>query len=56
MPTQAVLFDFDGTLVDSERDIVDAMADEVLFGDLAKGGRVRVDAADGEFQVDFSGS
>ena len=37
-----------------QRKIVDAMADEVLFGDLAKGGRVRVDAADGEFQFEYS--
>ena len=37
-----------------QRDIVDAMADEVLFGDLTKGGNVRVDAADGEFEFHFS--
>ncbi len=37
-----------------QRKIVDAMADEVLFGDLAKGGRVRVDAVDGEFQFEYS--
>jgi ATP-dependent Clp protease ATP-binding subunit ClpA len=37
-----------------QRKIVDAMADEVLFGDLANGGRVRVDAVDGEFQFEYS--
>ena len=39
-----------------QRDIVDAMADEVLFGSLDKGGRVKVDAEDGEFTFDFSSS
>ncbi|MCP4039981.1 MAG: ATP-dependent Clp protease ATP-binding subunit ClpA [bacterium] len=37
-----------------QRDIVDAMADEVLFGSLAKGGRARVDAVDGEFRFEYS--
>jgi hypothetical protein len=32
------------------------MADEVLFGDLAKGGRVKVDAAEGEFRFEFVAS
>ena len=37
-----------------QRDIVDAMADAVLFGDLAKGGNVVVAAEDGEFTFSFS--
>ncbi len=36
-----------------QRDIVDSMADEVLFGALEKGGRVRVDAEAGEFRFEF---
>ncbi len=36
-----------------QRDLIDAMADEVLFGELAKGGRVKVDAAEGEFRFEF---
>jgi len=37
-----------------QRDIVDALADEVLFGDLAKGGHVVVDAVEGEFRFEFA--
>ncbi len=36
-----------------QRDIVDAMADEVLFGKLTKGGRVKVGVADGEFTFEY---
>jgi ATP-dependent Clp protease ATP-binding subunit ClpA len=42
-----------------QREIIDAMADEVLFGDLDKGGRVivdavdSVDAEDGEFRFEY---
>jgi len=37
-----------------QRDIVDAMADEVLFGKLVKGGRVQVGARDGDFHFDYA--
>ncbi|MBW2275310.1 MAG: ATP-dependent Clp protease ATP-binding subunit ClpA [Deltaproteobacteria bacterium] len=37
-----------------QREIKDPMADEVLFGALAKGGRVRVDVEDGKFKLDFA--
>ncbi len=39
-----------------QRDIVDAMADEVLFGALTKGGHVRVGAEEGEFTFDYGES
>ncbi|MFT5441870.1 MAG: ATP-dependent Clp protease ATP-binding subunit ClpA [Myxococcota bacterium] len=37
-----------------QRDIVDAMADEVLFGNLTKGGNVTVNAVDGAFAFEFA--
>jgi ATP-dependent Clp protease ATP-binding subunit ClpA len=37
-----------------QREIVDAMSDAVLFGDLAKGGNVLVEVEDGEFNFVFS--
>ena len=39
-----------------ERDIKDALADELLFGRLAKGGQVRVDAGDDGFTFEFPAS
>jgi len=39
-----------------QREIKDPMADEVLFGVLSKGGRVRVDVEDGQFRLNFESS
>jgi ATP-dependent Clp protease ATP-binding subunit ClpA len=39
-----------------QTEIQDALADELLFGKLAKGGRVRVDAGDDGFLFEFPGS
>ncbi len=39
-----------------QRDIVDTMADEVLFGRLTKGGKVIVSAADDEFSFEYADS
>jgi ATP-dependent Clp protease ATP-binding subunit ClpA len=36
-----------------QREIKDPMADEVLFGSLTKGGRVRVEVDKGQFSLDF---
>jgi ATP-dependent Clp protease ATP-binding subunit ClpA len=36
-----------------QKQIKDPLSDEVLFGKLAKGGRVRVDVADGEFVIEL---
>ncbi len=37
-----------------QKEIKDPLSDEVLFGRLARGGRVRVDVVDGVFSFDFS--
>jgi ATP-dependent Clp protease ATP-binding subunit ClpA len=39
-----------------QRDIIDAISDHVLFGNLTKGGEVRVSTEDGEFSFDYSDS
>ena len=36
-----------------QKEIKDPLSDEVLFGRLAKGGRVRVDVQDGAFVFEF---
>ncbi len=36
-----------------QKEIQDPLADEILFGRLVKGGRVRVDVLDGRFEFDF---
>jgi ATP-dependent Clp protease ATP-binding subunit ClpA len=36
-----------------QRDIVDEISDHVLFGNLAKGGAVKVSAVDGEFRFEY---
>ena len=36
-----------------QKEIKDPLSEEVLYGRLEKGGRVRIDASDGEFLFEF---